>query len=61
MDRIDHNMEQAVERTEAGVKELVQADKYQKSARPIMCMAILMVLIIICVIIIIAKAGGNPR
>lgn len=59
LDRIDHNMEQAVERTEAGVKELVQADKYQKSARPIMCMAILMVLIIICVIIIIAKAGGK--
>ncbi len=61
MDRIDHNMEQAVERTEAGVKELVQADKYQKSARPIMCMAILMVLIIICVIIIIAKAGGKSK
>jgi len=57
LDRIDHNMEQAVERTEAGVKELVQADKYQKSARPITCMAVLMVLIIICVIIIIARAG----
>jgi hypothetical protein len=39
----------------------VQADKYQKSARPIMCMAILMVLIIICVIIIIAKAGGKSK
>lgn len=59
LDRIDHNMETAVEATKKGVKELKKAEEYQKSARPIKCMAVLMVLIIICVIIIIAKAGGG--
>jgi syntaxin 16 len=59
LDRIDHNMEQAVEHTKKGVKELKKAEEYQKSARPIKCMALLMVLIIICVIIIIAKAGSS--
>jgi hypothetical protein len=59
LDRIDHNMEQAVERTEEGVKELVQADKHQKSARPICCMAVLMALIIICVISEEARLGAG--
>lgn len=58
LDRIDHNMEQAVEHTKQGVKELKKAEEYQKSARPIMCMGILMVLIIICVIIIVVKASN---
>lgn len=53
LDRIDHNMEQAVEATQKGVQELKEAEKYQKSARPVMCMTILMVLIVICTIIII--------
>lgn len=57
LDRIDHNMEQAVQATQQGVKELKKAEEYQKSARPIMCMGILMVLIIICVVIIIIKAS----
>ena len=41
---------QAVEHSKKGVVELKQAETYQKSARPIMCMGILMVLIIIMVI-----------
>lgn len=55
LDRIDYNIEQTVERVQDGVKQLVVAEKYQKSARPICCMAILMVLIVICVIIIAVK------
>ena len=39
-----------MEHSKKGVVELKQAETYQKSARPIMCMGILMVLIIIMVI-----------
>jgi syntaxin 16 len=42
LDRIDHNMEAAVVTTKDGVKQLEQAEKYQKSARPIKCMMVLM-------------------
>jgi len=59
LDRIDHNMEQAVEHSKQGVKELIKAEEYQKSARPIKCMALLMVLIVVCVIIIIAKTASK--
>lgn len=55
LDRIDHNMETTVEATQKGVKELQDAEKFQKSARPIKCMLILMVLILIFVGIIIAR------
>ena len=41
---------QAVEHSKKGVVELKVAENYQKSARPIMCMGILMVLIVIMVI-----------
>lgn len=57
LDRIDHNMDMAVERTKDGVANLVKAEEYQKSARPIICMTILMVLIVVCVIIIVVKAS----
>lgn len=59
LDRIDHNMEEAVEHTKKGIKELEVAEKYQKSARPMWCMVALMVLIVICVIIIIAKTSNK--
>ena len=58
LDRIDHNMEEAVSATAKGVKELQKAEEYQKSARPIKCMLVLMVLIIVCVIIIIVKTAN---
>lgn len=57
LDRIDYNMEQTVENVKKGVVELKDAEKYQKSARPVKCMILLMVLITICVIIIIVKTG----
>jgi len=57
LDRIDHNMDMAVGHVEDGVKNLVTAEGYQKSARPIICMTILMVLIVVCVIIIVVKAS----
>ena len=47
LDRIDHNMEQTVVVTKKGIEELETAEKYQKSARPIKCMLVLMLLIVI--------------
>ena len=35
LDRIDYNMEQVVERTKQGMKELETAEKHQKSSRPL--------------------------
>jgi len=55
LDRIDHNMETTVEATQKGVQELQDAEKFQKSARPIKCMLVLMVLILILVGVIIAR------
>jgi hypothetical protein len=46
---------QTVEATQKGVVELQDAEKYQKSARPIKCMIVLMVLILIMVGVIIAR------
>ncbi len=61
LDRIDYNMESTVERTKKGVEKLEQAEKYQKSARPLKCMAFLMVLIIIMVIILITQHTGDSK
>ena len=38
LDRIDVNMETSVVHTKKGLESLQEADKYQKSARPIKCM-----------------------
>ena len=59
LDRIDYNMETAVVTTKDGVKQLEQAEKYQKSARPIKCMMVLMFLIVVMTIIIIVRKSGN--
>jgi syntaxin 16 len=55
LDRIDHNMEQTVVVTKKGIEELEQAEKYQKSARPIKCMLVLMVLIVVMTIVIVLR------
>jgi syntaxin 16 len=57
LDRIDHNMEQAARSTEIAVKELTHAEVNQKSARPITCTIVPMVLIVICVMIIAVKSS----
>ena len=55
LDRIDHNMEQTVVVTKKGIEELETAEKYQKSARPIKCMLVLMVLIVVMTIVIVLR------
>ncbi|CAM9150205.1 unnamed protein product [Ectocarpus sp. 6 AP-2014] len=47
LDRIDFNMEQVVEHTREGVSQLQRAEEHQKSALPLKCIGILVVLIII--------------
>jgi syntaxin 16 len=59
LDRIDYNMEQVVERTKQGMKELVQAEKHQKSSRPLKCIALLIVLICIMIAILVEKHSGK--
>ena len=47
LDRIDYNMEAAVQHVRKGLVEIETADEYSKKARPTKCMIILMVLILI--------------
>ena len=55
LDRIDYNMDQAVEKIQAGVKELESTEKIQKDGNPLKCIMALMVLIFILVIVMVAK------
>jgi len=47
LDRIDYNMESAVQHVKKAEQELVKADDYSKKARPTKCILILMALILI--------------
>ncbi len=42
-----------------GVEQLQEAEKYQKNARPIKCMVLLMVLIVIMTVVIILRKTGD--
>jgi syntaxin 16 len=61
LDRIDYNMEVAVDRVDQGVVQLEKARKYQKASRPLTCSCFLVVVIVILIIMLIVKHGGdNP-
>jgi len=60
LDRIDFNMEQVVEHTKEGVVQLEQAEDYQKSARPIKCI-ILQLLIIAILVIVLATRNQDKN
>ena len=55
LDRIDFNMENAVEHAKEGVEQLTKAESKQKSALPMRCIIILVILIIIMLIVFIVK------
>ena len=55
LDRIDYNMDMAVERTEQGMAEITKAEATQKSSRPMKCMVLLLVLIAIMLGILVSK------
>ncbi|CAM9541252.1 unnamed protein product, partial [Hapterophycus canaliculatus] len=55
LDRIDFNMEQVVEHTREGVSQLQRAEEHQKSALPIKCIGILVILIMIMLALLVWK------
>ena len=59
LDRIDYNMEVAVDRVDEGVVQLERARKYQKASRPIKCIMCLVLIIVILIIMLILKHQGN--
>jgi syntaxin 16 len=61
LDRIDHNVDIALDRVKAGVEHVTKAEKSHKSARPFACITILMVLIIVMVIIIAVRQKAKTQ
>lgn len=59
LDRIDYNMENAVEHAKEGIKHLEKAEEHQKNALSVKCIILLVILIIIMVGILIWKHSGN--
>jgi syntaxin 16 len=59
LDRIDYNMEVAVDRVDDGVVQLEKARKYQKASRPIKCICFLVLVIFILIIMLIMKHSGG--
>lgn len=55
LDRIDFNMEQVVEHTREGVSQLQRAEEHQKSALPIKCIAVLVLLIMLMLALLVWK------
>ena len=55
LDRIDFNMESAVEHATVGISELTKAETNQKNALPMRCIIVLVVLIAIMLIVLVVK------
>jgi syntaxin 16 len=59
LDRIDYNMENAVEHAKSGLAEVVKAEEHQKNAMATKCIIVLVLLIIIMMSILIWKHSGK--
>lgn len=59
LDRIDYNMESAVDSAKEGVKQLEKAEEHQKNSMSVKCIIALVVLIIIMVGVLIWKHSGK--
>lgn len=59
LDRIDYNMETAVEHAKEGVKQLTAAEENQKNAMPFRCIIVLVLLIILMIGILVWKHSGK--
>jgi syntaxin 16 len=55
LDRIDFNMEIAVDTSKKGVLELEKAEEHQKNDRSIKCIGILVFIIFVLVCVLISK------
>lgn len=61
LDRIDYNMENAVEHTKQGIQHLTKAEDHQKNSMATKCIIVLVILIIIMMAILIWKHEGNNK
>lgn len=59
LDRIDYNMENAVEHVKEGMTQLQKAEEHQKNAMSTKCIIVLVILIIIFLSILIWKHSGK--
>jgi syntaxin 16 len=59
LDRIDFNMESAVEHAKEGIVQLQKAEEHQKNSMALRCIVLLVVLIIIMIIVIVVKHQKN--
>lgn len=61
LDRIDYNMEQVIEHTKEGIVQLEKAENYQKSALPMRCIILLVVLIGIMLGVLVLKVSLSKK
>ena len=61
LDRIDYNMEETLDHTKEGLVELTAAEKYQKSATPLRCIVVLVLLNITFLIVVISKHSDDNK
>lgn len=61
LDRIDYNMENAVEHAKEGMKQLEKAEEHQKNSLAMKCIIALVVLIIIMIGILIWKHSSANK
>ena len=59
LDRIDYNMENAVENVKQGIVHLEKAEEHQKNAMSVKCIILLVLLIIIMIVILTWKHSGK--
>lgn len=61
LDRIDYNMEQVLEHTKEGIVQLEKAENYQKSALPLRCIIVLVVLVVIMLGVLVLKTQSSNK
>ena len=61
LDRIDYNMEQVLEHTKEGIVQLEKAENYQKSALPMRCIIVLVVLVVIMLGVLVLKTKSSKK
>lgn len=61
LDRIDYNMESAVDSAKEGVKQLEKAEEHQKNSMSVKCIIALVLLIIIMVGVLIWKHSDKKK
>jgi len=55
LDRIDYNVDNTMQYLKVSHKEIVKAEKYQKSSQTMLCIIVLFFLIVICALILIIQ------